>query len=344
MQLRVQCPDCRKVFQIPMKFAGREGECSQCGAIFTIPAVEVKYDEYETPPEINQAYIAAQTEEIPAFRPENFPPVEEFEAPPATSRKSGPKTPADLRRYDGPPDDDPIDDELPAGGKPRSRNRRPSGNLPLDESSEDAASVSAELISASITDSIEVAIDLEDVDAPESDDPQSSSDSNPSFNIGEDDLIDDDDYVSREFPIPEHDPFEEGPSADRILSRSRDLSSRKAKGEYQRPEADEGYEPEVDDDEGDEVEGPQRSGGESRKTLLMIIGGGGVLLLGAIAFHFFSAGPTIVNPTIETIPAPDAQSGADSQPDPAETNDRPGTVDDDAVRPEDFTSESGGFE
>jgi len=37
MQIRVTCPECGKSFQIPGRFAGRDGECSNCQAVFQIP-------------------------------------------------------------------------------------------------------------------------------------------------------------------------------------------------------------------------------------------------------------------------------------------------------------------
>lgn len=37
MQIRVTCPECGKSFQIPSRFAGRDGECSNCSAVFHIP-------------------------------------------------------------------------------------------------------------------------------------------------------------------------------------------------------------------------------------------------------------------------------------------------------------------
>ena len=36
--LRVACPGCNLIYDLPAEFAGQAGECTECGAIFIIPA------------------------------------------------------------------------------------------------------------------------------------------------------------------------------------------------------------------------------------------------------------------------------------------------------------------
>ena len=81
--MQVTCPRCRKSFRIPKKFAGRDGECSACRAVFHIPGQAKTAD---TPDEIVQphhdpGFHSSATEEIPVHHQSFRTADEEFSDP-----------------------------------------------------------------------------------------------------------------------------------------------------------------------------------------------------------------------------------------------------------------------
>jgi hypothetical protein len=126
MQIRVACPECGKSFQIPERFAGREGECSKCQAVFHIPkrAERVPEKKRKAKPvdssesgrtnsssrssaaQSRPAHDTSATQEIPVY---SIEPSDEFEVP--TEIPAAPPEPPtfDITDADLLPDEEDLD-------------------------------------------------------------------------------------------------------------------------------------------------------------------------------------------------------------------------------------------
>lgn len=123
MQIRVTCPECGKSFQIPERFAGREGECSKCQAIFHIPRQAERAPEAKrkarpaalgtdgsgaTGRVSRPVQDAGVTEEIAVY---SIEPSDEFE-PAAPAPAAPPEPPVfDITDADLLPDDEDLSDD-----------------------------------------------------------------------------------------------------------------------------------------------------------------------------------------------------------------------------------------
>lgn len=67
--LRVACPGCNLIYDLPAEYAGQAGECTECGAIFMIPAPQPAV----TIPQPAAAPAPSPTETAKAMQPQRPP-------------------------------------------------------------------------------------------------------------------------------------------------------------------------------------------------------------------------------------------------------------------------------
>ena len=301
MQIRVECPECGKSFQIPERFAGREGECSKCQAIFQIPehaerVPETTHKAKPASPGANGAiatgYVsrsvrdAGVTEEIPVY---SIEPSDEFDV--ALAPAAPPESPIfDITDADLLPDDDDLNDDAYSLDSPVLDFEEEDVNAPDDQPAVDARQVDSpartrnrqpQKANGGQKDARRLARREAVSDEVADLDPASLSD------VVDVDVLHEGGTSNSAMPVIRRRKSGEEHSDSELPSR-RSRSPEKAR-------------PPADDDEPPK----QRSRAESNPRQLAIIGGvGAVLLLGAFLYSHFSAPATPVLPVVLDGPAP----------------------------------------
>ena len=326
MQIRVTCPECGKSFQIPERFAGREGECSKCQAIFHIPrkaerAPEAKRKARPAAPGTDGSGAtgrvsrpvqdAGVTEEIAVY---SIEPSDEFE-PAAPAPAAPPEPPVfDITDADLLPDDEDLSDDACPPRPP---------DMVFVDAEED---VSEDL----------PAIDARHAAPParprkrrsrEADDAQKTTRRRPQKKAASDEASDDEPADLTAFVNA--DSGDDGAASDTaipVIRRRRsgeehsdsELPSRRSNPSKAKPPADDDESP------------SRRSRGKSNPRQLAILGGAGaVVLLGAFLYSHFSANTAPSLPVVPDAPAPPTETppSADENPtDETASNETPSEV------------------
>lgn len=331
MQIRVACPECGKSFLIPERFAGREGECSKCQAVFHIPeqAERVPESKRKAKPasskpaqssgarqadsssrssaqQTRPAHDAGVTQEIPIY---SIEPSDEFEV--SAEIPADPSKPPtfDITDADLLPDEDDSHGDAQPLDLPVAEyvDEDSSQDQPAADPQRDASPTRPRKRRPSATgDEQEGARRARRrPDAETSPDEAADEEAADLSEITAADLLDEDEPEDTAAPmIRRRKSGDEHARSERPSRRSR---SSKAK-------------PSVDDDE----QTSQRSGGKSNPRQLVIVGGtGAVLLIGAGLYSHFSAPAAPVLPVVLDAPEPPAATPSpsdDGQQDDAQTN------------------------